>query len=345
MSDSHPPDAMVAKEALQGPEFPLWLLKRFWILALLLVIGAVWFLVWFRGAFDDRGYAPLQPIAFSHQLHAGDMKMDCAYCHFNAERGKHAGVPPMSVCLGCHGPDKGGVQNKSAEITKLLAIADQGSYNGADGVIHDGGVVHWNRVHKLPDHVYFSHQWHVKAGVACQTCHGQVESMAVVRQQHTLSMGWCLDCHRKSNYVGGLDFDGQSPTFTVGTANYDVVRDAKRTPQDPLVHFNEREVKGAPAPVAAPATPVAGDGHAASAHAVSDPGAVADARASTHRKFIEQLRAQENQGLPRWRIADLPATHQQVYHELYRQNDGTLDFEDFSKTFMNAPTHCSTCHQ
>jgi hypothetical protein len=169
VSESRPPETIVANEALEGPQLPLWLLKRFWILALLLVVGAVWFLVWFRGAFDDKGYAPLQPIAFSHQLHAGEMNMDCAFCHFNAERGKHAGVPPMSVCLGCHGADKGAVASKSPEIAKLLAIADKGSYAGEDGTVHEGGVVHWNRVHKLPDHVYFSHQWHTKAGVACQT--------------------------------------------------------------------------------------------------------------------------------------------------------------------------------
>lgn len=334
MSDPRPPEAMVAKEALQGPELPVWLLKRFWIIALFLGLGVISAVVWFRGAFDDKGYAPLQPIAFSHQLHAGELKMDCAYCHFNAERGKHAGVPPMSVCLGCHGPDKGGVQAKSPEIAKLLSIADKGSYTGEDGVVHEGGVVHWNRVHKLPDHVYFSHQWHVKAGVACQTCHGAVEEMAVVRQHATLSMGWCLDCHRKSNYVGGLAFDGQSANFTVGTANYNVMRDSTRTPADPVVVFKDREVAGKAKPTAD-----AHGAHAAAAAAANP----ADKRASTHSAFIEQLKA--NPTLPRWRIADLPATHQKVYHDLYKNADGTLSFDDFSKTFMNAPTHCSTCHQ
>jgi hypothetical protein len=333
VSDSRPPEGTVAKEALQGPELPVWLLKRFWIFALLLVIGAVWFLVWFRGAFDDKGYAPLQPIAFSHQHHAGELKIDCAFCHFNAERGKHAGVPPMSVCLGCHGADKGAVQNKSPQIAKLLDIAEKGSYTDQDGIVHEGGVVHWNRVHKLPDHVYFSHQWHVKAGVACQTCHGPVEEMAVVRQHATLSMGWCLDCHRKSNYVGGLQFDGRPETFTVGTANYDVMRHPARTPADPVVVFNEREVAGKPAATAdAHAAPVEGHGAAKPIE-----------RASTHKDFIEQLKA--NPGLPRWRVADLPETHQKIYYDLYKKSDGSLAFDDFSKTFMNAPTHCSTCHQ
>jgi len=334
VSDPRPPDATVAKAALEGPQLPVWLLKRFWIIALILALGAVWFVVWFRGAFDDKGYAPLQPIAFSHQLHAGHMKMDCAYCHFNAERGKHAGIPPMSVCLSCHGADKGAVQNKSPEIIKLLDIAAKGSYTGDDGVVYEGGVVHWKRVHKLPDHVYFSHQWHVKAGVSCQTCHGAVEEMAVVRQHTTLSMGWCLDCHRKSNYVGGVTFDGQAANFTVGTANYDVVRHPTRTPTDPVVNFTDRDVAGNAKPAAEP------HGHGS---AIPVAGADANKRASTHSAFIEQLKT--NQGLPRWRIADLPATHQQVYYDLYKNSDGTLAFDDFSRTFMNAPTHCSTCHQ
>lgn len=333
MSDPRPPEVTVAKEALEGPQLPIWLLKRFWILALLMVLGAVWFVVWFRGAFDDKGYAPVQPIAFSHKLHAGDMQMDCAFCHFNAERGKHAGVPPMSVCLSCHGPDKGAVQNKSPEIIKLLEIADKGSYTDEDGVVREGGVVHWNRVHKLPDHVYFSHQWHVKAGVSCQTCHGAVEEMAVIRQHATLSMGWCLDCHRKSNYVGGVNFDGLAANFTVGTANYDVLRHPTRTPTDPVVTFTERDVAGNTKPAA--------DAHHAT---VASAGVTdSDKRASTHTAFIEQLKV--HQGLPRWRIADLPATHQKVYYDLYKRSDGTLAFDDFSQTFMNAPTHCSTCHQ
>jgi hypothetical protein len=322
-----------------GPSLPLWLLKRFWILALLLTVGLVWFLVWFQGAFDDRGYAPLQPIAFSHKLHAGEMNIDCAFCHFNAERGKHAGVPPMSVCLGCHGADKGQVKPKSPEIIKLLAIADQGSYTDDDGVIRDGGMVHWNRVHKLPDHVYFSHEWHVKANVACQTCHGPVEQMAVLRQHSTLSMGWCLDCHRSSNYVGGPDFvEGKPETFTVGSANYDVVRHPLRTPADPVVAFTPRDVAdGAATPPAATAGTTPSHG----GHQQLPP-----KRASTHSAFIEGLKVHPT--LPRWRVADLPETHREAYRDLYetRVVDGKEELViDLSRTFMNAPTQCSTCHQ
>ena len=158
--------------------------------------------------------------------------------------------------------------------------------------------------------------------------------MAVVRQYATLSMGWCLDCHRKSNYVGGLAFDGQPATFTVGTANYDVMRN-ERTVTDPVVQFKEREIAGNTADKPA-------------AHGVVHQLVESEAdkiAAEKKAKFFAQLKAPENQGLPRWRIADLPMTHQKVYSELYRSHDGKLNFDDFSKTFMNAPTHCSTCHQ
>jgi hypothetical protein len=157
--------------------------------------------------------------------------------------------------------------------------------------------------------------------------------MAVVRQHSTLSMGWCLDCHRKSNYVGGVTFDGVAANFTVGTANYDVIRHPTRTPTDPVVTFTERDIAGN--------TKSAADAH----HAPAAPAdkAESDKRASTHTAFIEQLKA--NPGLPRWRVADLPATHREVYRKLYENSDGTLSFDDFARTFMNAPTHCSTCHQ
>jgi hypothetical protein len=339
VSESVPPDVNVLSQALHGPELPIWLLKRYWILALIGACVAISFVLWFRGAFDDKGYAPLQPIAFSHQLHAGDMGIDCNFCHFNAERGKHAGVPPMSVCLGCHADNKGGVAAKSSEIAKLKGIFDKGSYTDDDGIIREGGVVHWNRVHKLPDHVYFSHEWHTKAGVACQTCHGPVEQMAVVRQYATLSMGWCLDCHRNSNYVGGPNYHGTAESFTVGSANYDVVRHPLRTPADAVVTFTEREVKSAAAATTAPG---GADAHG-TAHDQAAAASTRTARASTHQAFINGLKAHPT--LPRWRVADLPETHREAYKSLYEKDGNGELIVDLSKTFMNAPTQCSTCHQ
>jgi hypothetical protein len=146
------------------------------------------------GVFSNAGYAPQQPIPFSHVLHSGVMKMECLYCHSTAEKGAHAGVPSMDVCMGCHSI----VRTDSPDIQRLTAY-----YN-------NGEAVPWVRVHRLPDHSYFSHQWHVAAGVACQTCHGPVEQMPVVRQWSKLEMGECMACHRQDEYVGGVN---RIPTF------------------------------------------------------------------------------------------------------------------------------------
>jgi hypothetical protein len=127
-----------------------------------------------------QGYEPEQPIAYSHALHAGDLKMDCLYCHFGAEKSRHAGVPPASVCMNCHTR----VLPDSPEVQKIRAAIDTGR------------PIAWTKVHRLPDFAYFNHARHVSAGVLCQSCHGPVETMVRVRQVETMSMGWCLDCHR-----------------------------------------------------------------------------------------------------------------------------------------------------
>ncbi len=322
MSESPTP---ALPESLRGPDLPLHLVRRFWVLLVIAGLALGSFGWWFLGAFNDQHYAPVQPIAYSHKLHAGDLHIDCGYCHFNAERGKHAGVPPMSVCMGCHSQVKTG----SPEIKKLADIVEKGSYVGDDGVVNEGGVVHWARVHKLPDHVYFSHQWHVKAGVACQTCHGPVETMEVVRQFAPLTMGWCLDCHRNTNYVGGPHYDPKQPaTFTVGTANYDVVR-ARQQP-DPVVVFHDREVKPS---------------SAAKAAASSGPElpAVEPAQSPADATYARLLH--DHPDLPRWRIRDLPESHRAYYGKLYEHDDQGKPILELSRTFMNAPTQCSTCHQ
>lgn len=127
-----------------------------------------------------KGYQPTQPIAYSHKLHAGDLKIDCKYCHFGAEQGKHAGVPPVNVCMNCHKL----IKAKSPEIVKIHEAAKSGR------------SIEWIRIHKLPDYVSFDHSRHVNRGVACQTCHGPIEEMEVVKQWNTLAMGWCINCHR-----------------------------------------------------------------------------------------------------------------------------------------------------
>ena len=129
----------------------------------------------------NQGYAPTQPIPFSHKLHAGDNNIPCKYCHSAAEKSKHATVPSMNVCMNCHSV----VKPDSPHIQKLKEL-----YNDKKQPFH------WVKVNDLPDHVNFNHKRHVTKGIACETCHGEVKKMDVVRQDKPLNMGWCLDCHR-----------------------------------------------------------------------------------------------------------------------------------------------------
>ncbi|HET9553351.1 MAG TPA: cytochrome c3 family protein [Anaeromyxobacteraceae bacterium] len=130
---------------------------------------------------------PAQPIAFSHRIHAGDAKIGCTSCHAYAARGPVAGVPSMGRCRGCHKFVKEDPKDPrvTAEIKVVLDLLQRDQ------------VVSWVRVHRLPDHVFFTHERHVAAGLRCQECHGEVEKMEVVRQVAPLTMGWCLDCHRR----------------------------------------------------------------------------------------------------------------------------------------------------
>jgi hypothetical protein len=131
---------------------------------------------------SQQGYMPEQPIAFSHAVHAGQYEIDCQYCHVGAERSRHASVPASSVCMNCHTH----VKTDSPEIQKVAAS------------VREGTPIQWVRVHRLPDHAFFSHANHVTADLKCQTCHGPVEQMVRVEQVEPMTMGWCLDCHRKT---------------------------------------------------------------------------------------------------------------------------------------------------
>jgi cytochrome c3-like protein len=128
-----------------------------------------------------RGYAPAQPIAFSHALHAGQSRIPCLYCHAGARTSRHAGIPPLNVCMNCHAI----LTRQTVEIEKLKETVQRGT------------AIAWVKVHNLPDFVYFNHSQHVTGGVACASCHGPVETMTRIRQDAPLTMGWCLDCHRK----------------------------------------------------------------------------------------------------------------------------------------------------
>ena len=168
---------------------------------------------------NQQGYAPLQPIAFSHRLHAGEMQISCLYCHSGAEKSRHAGIPAASVCMNCHkyvtaplgairAEDESAKKEKrqrhhiiSPELQKLynaLALDEKMQADSAK----QPTLIAWMKVHNLPDFAYFDHRGHVDAGVTCQQCHGPVETMEKMRQVEDLTMGWCVNCHREANRVG-----------------------------------------------------------------------------------------------------------------------------------------------
>lgn len=147
--------------------------------ALAAAIGAVWY--WFSPKYTDVGYMPEQPVPFSHKLHAGDLGMDCRYCHNTVEKGALAAVPTTSTCMNCHGVVR--YDSPKLELVRQ-AFAD------------DQKAVAWTRVHMLPDYAYFDHSAHLGAGVGCASCHGRIDQMDEVFQHEPLSMSWCLDCHR-----------------------------------------------------------------------------------------------------------------------------------------------------
>ncbi len=144
--------------------------------------GGLTFVVWYYASPSNTqvGYAPVQPVPYSHRLHAGELGMDCRYCHANVERPHEAMVPPTQTCMGCHAMVKTGSK-------RLDPVRESWK---------SGQSVEWVRIHELPDHAYFDHSVHLAVGVGCVSCHGRVDQMEVVRQDQPLSMGWCLDCHR-----------------------------------------------------------------------------------------------------------------------------------------------------
>jgi hypothetical protein len=131
------------------------------------------------------GYAPDQPVPFSHALHSGQLGLDCRYCHSNVEKSGHSNVPTAQTCMNCH--------NQIKTDSPLLAPVRE-SYAS-------GNPVPWVKIHQAPDYVYFNHAVHVARGVSCVECHGQINEMEVVHHAKPLSMGWCLECHREPEKV------------------------------------------------------------------------------------------------------------------------------------------------
>ncbi len=172
----------------------------------------------------DAGYAPFQPIAYSHRLHAGELGIDCRYCHTTVNQAACAAVPPTQTCINCHSREYG-IRKVSEKLLPLRA-----AFYGTDAAGSAGRPIPWVRVHDLPDYAYFDHSAHVNRGVGCVECHGRVDRMDVVYQAKPLGMGWCLECHRNPgarlrplDQVTNMTWEGQAgPGF------------------DPLKEFNIR---------------------------------------------------------------------------------------------------------
>lgn len=161
----------------------------------------------------QQGYAPAQPIAYSHALHAGTLEIECQYCHTGVEIGKSANIPSANICMNCHTHVQNvqGKEGISPEIQKIYDAVDNNQ------------PIEWVRVHNLPDLAYFNHAQHVAVGgIECQTCHGPIQEMEVVAQHSSLTMGWCIDCHR------------QTEIATEGNAYYDKLVQLHSTSKDAL---------------------------------------------------------------------------------------------------------------
>ena len=177
-------------------------------LATALVVSLVTLAIAWRSPGNNQGYEPTQPIAFSHRLHAGDMEIACVYCHLSAEVSRYAGIPAVSTCMNCHKrvtmSRAAQQQPQPAESPELRKLYDALALDAALAPIpgRSPKPIAWQRVHQLPDFVYFDHRAHVGAGLACQRCHGPVEGMERVKQFETLSMGWCVNCHRDATRTG-----------------------------------------------------------------------------------------------------------------------------------------------
>lgn len=168
------------------------------MLVALLAVGG-WKTMWNVGV--HTGYQPVQPIKFSHQLHAGVNKIECQYCHGGAFKSKNASIPSANVCMNCHNTITGSEHydgETSPEIAKIYRALDWNPETRTYG--NNPKPIQWVRIHNLPDFAYFNHSQHVTvAGVECQTCHGPIETMEEVYQYSPLTMKWCVDCHKATD--------------------------------------------------------------------------------------------------------------------------------------------------
>ncbi len=195
--------------------FPRWTNYLHFVLGGVATLGGIaaicgiWY--WFSPWYTDVGYQPDQPVPFSHKLHAGELGLDCRYCHNTVEHAAHAAIPPADTCMNCHRVVK-------ADSDKLKPIREAAA---------GGKPVEWVRVHMLPDYAFFDHSVHLAAGVGCVSCHGRIDQMDTVTQDQPLSMSWCLDCHR--NPTPNLRPPDRVTDMTWDKTGYNPATDPKRT--------------------------------------------------------------------------------------------------------------------
>ncbi|MCM5662029.1 c-type cytochrome [Galbibacter mesophilus] len=198
----------------QEKRMPLWkafVKNQFLVLVsviFLLLASAYFAFGYFMQVGVDQGYQPIQPIHYSHRIHAGDNGIDCKYCHSSARTSKHSGIPSLNVCMNCH--------KSIPEVAEETATAEYSKefYDGEIAKLYkavgwdvenqrytgETQAVEWVRIHNLPDFAYFNHSQHVTVGrIACQECHGPIQEMEIVHQEAPLTMGWCINCHRETN--------------------------------------------------------------------------------------------------------------------------------------------------
>lgn len=210
------------KEGITRPEPVPFYRNKIYIAMLAIILFMVGGFYIAKGAIGlgrQKGYEPKQPIFYSHRVHAGINQISCLYCHGGAWESKHATVPSVNICMNCHkaiqsyekGPqlytEEGEKVDGTAEIAKLYKYAGFDPANAAAWDPTQAKPIEWVKIHSLPDHVFFSHAQHIRAGKQqCQTCHGEITAMDEVKQFAELSMGWCINCHRTTN----VDFNYDS---------------------------------------------------------------------------------------------------------------------------------------
>jgi hypothetical protein len=170
--------------------FPKWM-NAFPTVAAVGTLGLVTaasagYLYYFTPAYWRVGYMPTQPsTGFSHQIHAGKLGMDCRYCHTKVEQSYEANIPNVATCMGCHTEQR----LKGWDVHKVQFVREAYAKNES---------VEWRRIHKIPEYAHFPHNVHLRAGVSCYSCHGQIAGMPIVYEAKSLAMGWCLECHRNA---------------------------------------------------------------------------------------------------------------------------------------------------